>query len=270
MIESVRPYMAYGDDSGKKDGGILTVGGWVAEAVEWETFGNAWHLVIRRLGLREFKRSGFDIRRLGDGPLLELSGIIHRRLSYGFACGIETDDWREIAKDYALELFHLVPYSICARTCIGFVRQWGVERNIRTDHIGYVFDKGSEGAGELTELLKIDASQDTRVTVAAVRGGDSEDYAGLQASDYLAWGIRTQFTKAGRDPEKWDADDITPEILGLLGAPLRYRVPKFGIYYARDLVKLCRDAKIPLKKDVPADVWAQKKPIRIWFPATKP
>src|SRR5260370_5712391 len=197
--------MAYCDDRGKKDGGILTVGGWVVEAVEWETFGNAWHLVIRRLGLREFKRSGFDIRRLGDGPLLELSGLIHRGLSYGFACGIETHDWREIAKDYALELFHLVPYSICARTCIGFVREWGVEQNIRTDHIGYIFDTGSEGASELTELVNIDARQDARVTVPAVRCGDSEDYAGLQASDYLAWRIRTQFTTAGRDHTQSDS-----------------------------------------------------------------
>jgi hypothetical protein len=81
---------------------------------------------------------------------------------------------------------------------------------------------------------------------------------------------RLVLTGLGRNPEKRDADDIAPEILGLLGAPLRYRVSKFGIYYAKDLVKLCRDAKIPLKKGVPSSVWAQKKPIRIRFPATKP
>jgi hypothetical protein len=179
--------------------------------------------------------------------------------------------YRRLAdEDYALELFHLVPYSICARTCIGFVREWGEGRNIRTDHIGYVFDKGSEGSGELTELLKIDQSQDARDTVPALSCRDSVEYAGLQASDYLAWGIRTQFIKAGSDPAKWDMDDVTPEMLALLGAPFVYRLPKFGIYYAKDLVKLCGDAKIPLKKDVPAAAWSAKKPIRFKFPATKP
>jgi hypothetical protein len=125
------------------------------------------------------------------------------------------------------------------------VREWGAGRKIRTDHIGYIFDKGSEGAGEFTELLKIDQSQDARDTVARISGGDSIEYAGLQAADYLSWGIRSQFMTAGPDPDKWDMemDDVSREILALLGAPLVYRIPKFGIYYEKSLAKLCQDAK---------------------------
>jgi hypothetical protein len=63
-------------------------------------------------------------------------------------------------------------------------------------------------------------------------------------------------------------DAITPEVLNLFGAPLRARVPKFGIYYEGQLVKLCRDAKISLKKDVHPDVLSGKRRVRV--PATKP
>ncbi len=108
--------------------------------------------------------------------------------------------------------------------------------------------------------------------MARISSGDRIEYAGLQAADYLSWGIRSQFMTAGPDPDKWDMemDDVSREILALLGAPLVYRIPKFGIYYEKSLAKLCQDAKIPLKKDVPPEMWSGKRPIRFKFPATKP
>jgi hypothetical protein len=86
MIKTVYPYMAYADDSGKKESEIVVVGGWVAGAVEWEAFETAWARLIKPTGLQEFKRSGFQTRKYGEEFLLELSGLVHRSLSYGFAC----------------------------------------------------------------------------------------------------------------------------------------------------------------------------------------
>jgi Protein of unknown function (DUF3800) len=210
MTVPAKPLTAYGDDSGKRQSEYLFVGGWLGEAGPLAMLQEEWLSRIRAHGLVEFKRSKYNEKRLGAEFLHQLIGLIHRYTLHGYAYGIQLDDYQKVQEEYALDLYHLVPYSICARTCIGLVRQWWLQTEIRHDHIGYIFDKGSEGAGELIELLKIDASAEARTVVSSLSTDDSEQIAALQASDFLAWEIRNQYLK---DPEGNDLDAAVTDTL---------------------------------------------------------
>lgn len=270
IIVSAKPYTAHADDSGKKNTPMLVVGGYVAKSEQWEFFQKTWIPKIEKKGMREFKRSKYDMKKFGREFLLELGDLIYQHTAYGFAYGIYCDDWREVAKEYAMELFHLVPYSICARTCIGVVREWCANNKLPSEYMAYTFDQGSEDAGELVELLKIDQSQEARKV--SLTTDDSKRIAGLQSSDFLAYEIRKQYL-SNPDPKDWN--EMAPELVHLLrGRPfLRQssgKIPKFGIYRAENLRTLCQNAGVPLIKDVPAEIWSRQKPIRLRFPATKP
>ena len=270
MIVRSRPFTAHADDSGKKNTEMVVVAGYVSESVKWELLQKRWLPKVQKRGLVEFKRSAYDIRKHGTDFLHELIDLIHEYADYGFAYFIYCDDWREIAKEYALELYHVVPYSTCARTCIGSVREWCAVHKVESEHMAYVFDKGSQDAGELIELLKIDESREARSISLTTDG--SERIAGLQASDFLAWEMRNQFLNNNSDPNDWD--DLTPELAYMLkGRPFEFqrlrKMPKFGFYRKADLIKLCRSAKIPLLKDVPAEIWDRPRPIRLRWPPTK-
>lgn len=269
VIIVAKPFTAFGDDSGKRHTEYLFVGGWLGEAGPLAVFQEKWLSRVRAKGLAEFKRSKYDEKRLGVEFLHELIGLIHRYTLYGYAYGIRLDDYQKVQNEYALDLYHLVPYSICARTCIGMVRQWCFQHEIKRDHIGYIFDKGSEEAGELIELLKIDASAETRTVISSFSTGDSKQLSTLQASDFLAWEVRNQYL---RDPEGNELDAVTDTLKHLMAERIDDEglpIPKFGIYYEKDLRQLCIKVKVPLRKDVPPDIWKGPKPIRLKWPATK-
>lgn len=165
MIITAKPYTAHADDSGKKHGPVLVVAGYIGEAARWEFFQGTWMNKIKNTGMSEFKRSEFNIKKYGIEFLAQLRGLIRGHVSFGFACGIDVDAWRRLSKIFAFELYHLVPYSICARTCIGLIREWCANHGVNAEHMAYIFDKGSQDAGELAELIKIDESLSARKTV---------------------------------------------------------------------------------------------------------
>ncbi len=186
---------------------------------------------VKRRGWPEFKRSSYDLKRLGNGFLSELTDLIWGHVAYGYANIIYCDDWREVAKKYALELYHVVPYSTCARTCIGLVLEWCAQQGVNSEYMAYIFDNGSENAGELTELLKIDESREARRI--SLTTDDSDRIAGLQASDFLAWEIRNQFLNENPDPQ--GRNDLTRELAYLLkGRPFDFdpvrKMPKFALF----------------------------------------
>jgi hypothetical protein len=270
MIVTVRPFTLYADDSGKKNTRVVVVGGYVGEASSWEHLQESWKRKVHSRGLKEFKRSAFNIHAPGAKDFLEqLRNLIHGYASFGFACGIDSDAWRSLHREYASELYHLTPYSICARTCIGLARQWCANEDIKSDHMAHIFDCGSQDAGELIELLKIDRSRDARKVVSSVSSACSHDIAGLQAADYLAWAIRKQYLV---DPDAEDLSAAIPEVRAILkhSEEGRERIPRFSFFWEKDLKKLYRDVKVMLRKDVPPEVWEMKKPIRLKWPATKP
>src|SRR5216684_4720888 len=254
MIVSVKPYTTHADDSGKRTESLVVVAGYMAWSENWARLQKKWLPKIQKRGLREFKRSSYDIKRFGSEFLTELIDLIYGHVAYGFAYGVYCDEWRNVAREYAMELLHLVPYSICARTCIGAVREWCAQNKVDSDRMAYVFDMGSEDAGELIELLKLDDSRDARRAMRSVSSADSEEIAGLQASDFLACEMHNQYLI---DPDPKDWSKFTPELKYLLEDRPVFRetgkVPKLGIYGTEALERLCVNAGVPLIKNVPAE-----------------
>lgn len=271
MIVKATPFTAHADDSGKKETPMVVVAGYLADAAHWALFQKAWMTKVEKRGWPEFKRSSYDLKKLGGDFLSELTDLIWNHVAFGYANILYSDDWRKVANKYALELHHALPYPMCARTCIGHVRAWCAAHDVKSEYMAYIFDKGSQNSGELTELLKLDDSRAVRKI--SLTQDDSDRIAGLQASDFLAWEIRNQFLNHNPDPQSWA--DFTPELAYLLRGrsfdfdPVR-KMPIFGFYRQKDIERFCVNTKMPLLKDIPVEIWNRPKPIRLKWPATKP
>jgi hypothetical protein len=255
----------YADDSGKKDTSMLLVGGYLALSAEWELLQKKWMAKVQKLGLKEFKRSNFDLKKFGHKALLEFVDIIGQHAIAGFGVSVDCDAWKRVATKYAMELYYLVPFSLCARTCVAIVRDWCRLYNVPQDHMAYIFDKGSQDYGEFTLLLQNDLSEEVRDVTPIPE--NSERIGGLQCADFLACETRKQFL-INSDPR---LEDVTPELAQILKGRFLSQAPKgkvarFEVYREADIQGVCQAAKIPLISEVPNEIWAKPKPIRIKLP----
>jgi hypothetical protein len=268
MIVEAKPYTMHADDSGKRQSSMIVVGGYVAEAAQWELLQKEWMPKVKRHGLTEFKRSAYNMKKLGHDFPLALADIIHDRAACAFAVGIDCDDYRKVAKKYALGLYYLTPFSLCARTCVAIVRDWCRAKRVPHDHMAYIYDKGSEDSGTFFDLLRNDLSPEVKdITIIPEC---SHRIAGLQCADFLSWEIRNQFLKNLNPRSK---DELTPELASLLRgrflSPTRQATMlQFGVYRERDIEEVCQDAKIPLLSRIPFKFWNRPKPIRLKLPTT--
>jgi hypothetical protein len=247
---------------------MIVVGGYLADSAQWQLLENGWMPKIKKHGLKEFKRSTYNVKKFGHDFLLELVGLIQQHAICGFACGIDCNDWRKVAARYAMELFYLMPFSLCARTCVAIVRDWCRTNRVRQDYMAYIFDKGSQDYGQFTLLLENDMSPQVR-GVTPIRE-DSMRIAALQCADFLSWEARNQFLK---DPNPASVDQLTPELAGLLRGRFlsldsSAKIFRFGVYREKDIEGVCKASKIPLLKDVPSAIWARPKPIRLTLPTS--
>jgi hypothetical protein len=238
-------HTAYFDDSGKKETEMLLVGGYIGTIREWESFSADWRISLARKDIKEFKRSDFNAREIGDWPnlerdyfLAELANVIHKYTKHAFAYSISMPAWRAANAKYQMTEKNFYPYPICARTCIKGVRDWCAENGYNRDEVEYVFDQGSEHAGHLIELLKRDIDPVLR-TVSPVPAC-SEKVRPIQAADYFAWEVRHQSL---RDTNPLP-EDAYPTLARLLRIPGRARA---GIYDFARLEDMCIAAKVPLR-----------------------
>jgi hypothetical protein len=268
MIAVAKPYTMHADDSGKKSDSMIVVGGYLAEAAQWELLQKEWIPKVKNKRLEEFKRSAYDFKKWGDDFLLELADVIDHHAICSFACGVDCDAWRTVAKTYAMELYYLVPFSLCARTCISIVRDWCRTNNVPQDYMAYIFDKGSQDTGMLLELLNNDMSDEVRdITIIPE---DSKRIVGLQCSDFFSWETRNQFLK---NPNPTSLDELSPALAALLKGRFLTRtadsrVARFGVYNERNIEDVCKAAQLPLIGEVPDEIWQKPKPIRLKLPMT--
>jgi Protein of unknown function (DUF3800) len=238
-------HTAYFDDSGKKEQGTLLVGGYVATVKQWDDFSIAWRLLLARKDIREFKRADFNAREIGAWPnperdhfLADLARTVHEHTKYAFAIGILMPDWHKANGKYQMAENHWYPYPLCARTCIRHVRDWCNEQGYDKQQVQYVFDKGSEHAWDLIELLKLDP--DPALRALAPVPANSDEVRPIQAADYLAWEVRHQFIRnLNPQPE---------EAYRTLYRLLRFPAAKVGIYDFVRLDEMCTEAKMPLRQ----------------------
>lgn len=202
-------YAAYFDDSGKKESEALVVGGYIASLANWARFASDWRLLLASKNIDEFKRADFNARKIGgwsnqarDRFLADLAEIIHQYTAHAFAHTVFIADWKRANEKYELAEKNLHPYPLCARTCMKSAREWCERNGHDKNQVEYIFDKGSEHAEHLPQLLTRDA--DPRLRALALVPADSAKVSPIQAADYFAWEVRHQHLK-NTDPHPSEA-----------------------------------------------------------------
>jgi len=239
-------HTAYFDDSGKKETEVLLVGGYIATVANWERLNGEWRLLIAKKGLREFKRSEFNAREIGDWSdterdhfLRDLARIIHGYTKFAFGAAVWMADWVRANDKYQLAEKNYYPYPLCARTCMKQVREWCDREHYDKNEVEYIFDKGSEHAAHLPMLLSRDI--DPNMRNIALIPADSEKVAPIQAADYFAWEVRHQVLK-NPDPHPAEAYRTLYRLLRFPNAQA-----DIGQYNYDRLEELCAKASVPLR-----------------------
>jgi hypothetical protein len=182
------------DESGCHDSArILTVGGWVGSADEWEKFERQWKLTLKRAGVKVFRFSDFDNNR-GDYEgwgvgrkeefIKQIFRVLDSRDIRGFSGTIHVPDFKEVVAGSNTRLEEKPsPYLICQQYCIEMISK-------RIDSkVHYIFDRQEELDQPAIENFW--STQDAFPEWAGRMGGitfrSKNDFVALQAADLLAY-----------------------------------------------------------------------------------
>jgi hypothetical protein len=186
--------VAYFDESGTGDKhDAIAVGGFVGDAMRWETFSRQWRRVLDREGVSAFHATdlesghgefeGWDKKRSIKfrGQLLErLRGVV----AYGVSAGLDKRHYREYVKGDDLRAKVGKDYTVCAVACVGITMEWAARSRL-TEQIDFVFEDGpAVPKGEL--LAQIDQMRLKQPLIGPVTFGDKTTLP-LQAADLHAY-----------------------------------------------------------------------------------
>jgi hypothetical protein len=232
------------DASGKRDQPIaLAVGGYVATRKRWELFEQYWKEVlppeIEYFRMTEFVNNteqfkGWRDRRPEKQALLEkLSAVLEECVEYSLGCVILLAEYDKVNATYALTECMGHPFPLAGFDTMKRLHDWSFQRK-RMPALA-VFEDGDEHKGELIDVAKRELPEILRPVF------QSKKLAPLQAADIAAWDLHNVTVKVEQDADfrLWEKSV----------ARLR-RIPEnHGIYTLEDLLRLCRDAKVPLRKN---------------------
>ena len=230
------------DASGKRDQPIaLAVGGYVATRKRWELFEREWKAVLPKdieyFRMTEFVNNsgqfaGWRNRLDEKRALLEnLSAVIEECVEYSLGCVILLAEYDRVNKMYALRECMGHPFPLAGLDTMKRLHDWSHQRN-RMPALA-VFEDGDEHKGELIDVAKRELPEELRPVF------QSKALAPLQAADIAAWDLRNVTVKIEQDAEY----HLWEKSLQRLR-----RIPEdHGIYMLEDLLKLCRNAKVPLR-----------------------
>jgi hypothetical protein len=196
---------AYFDDSGGRDTNTVVIAGYVAPDLQWQRFTNEWNTIMNDpyfglpegtiFHMREFAHSLSAFRLFKDHKRDEdvafkrqkfierLVSITKIRATMSFSCSFRLEDYRAVNKEYFLKETFGGPFAFAARTCVGRVRQWAHSKvpRIGTHEIGFVFEDGMQGKGDLITSMARDGFPSP-----TFRPKDTL-LPPLQAADLIAW-----------------------------------------------------------------------------------
>lgn len=199
----------YFDESGT--GGlqqpVMTMAGWALDIRDLKLFGRHWRRVVNDHESRvpEAKASDLHAREnayvgWSDKKALQfklaLSAVLERYALFGVAVSVIKDQYqRVIAETLPRRTVYRDEYTWVMQVCLEFAVTWGKLR--RRDRLACIFDKGNPYPGrtersfyELVDDLTGPIGGSGRI-VREYCTADSIDLCGLQAAEFLAWGVRT-------------------------------------------------------------------------------
>jgi hypothetical protein len=246
----------YCDAAGGKDHGFIVVAGWLATFKKWGEFTSEWNqqllasFDIPYFHMKEFAQSTGPFKSWkGDEPkrarfMERAAGIIGNYVERGVSCIVPFDSFQKVNAIYHLDTAVGVPYSLAGRTCVARTSVIiGREKDAN-----YIFDDGDEGRGELMRVLERDGYSLPIFRPSRDRlGKDGQKIRGvvpLQAADFAAYEMRKVYRD---DPqESWPLEKYRKSLHAL--AALRSEEEDWGKYTEQDLIRLCKEARVPMKR----------------------
>jgi len=249
-------FTAYHDAAGGQDHGFIVVSGWLSSLTKWDRFECDWRLLLAKHDVTHFHMKQFVT---SDGPFKGWEGndgkrtiflkdavdIIKSHVEYGMACFVEYAVFDKINKDFHLDRWLGVPYSLAGRDCAAKANNYLRNKHSTSElpDINYLFEDGDTGKGQLMRVMHRDLGkwpdfrpsrdQKHKKTGATIKG-----VVQLQAADFAAYELRKSMVDDPR--EEWLPWQYRRSFQALA------RIDSWwGHYTEKDLLAQCKLANIP-------------------------
>lgn len=248
-------YYLYCDAAGGKDHGFIVVAGWLSTFSKWNEFTGEWNrdlltaFDVPYFHMKEFAQSTGPFKSWKDDEprrirfMQRAAGIIGNHVERGFSSIVIFEDFQKVNALYRLDDAVGTPYSLAGRTCVAKT-SLAVGRD-KEAH--YVFEDGDEGKGELLRVMERDGYSLPIFRPSRNKTGKDgktlHGIAALQAADFAAYEMRKVFKD---DPiESWPLHKYRKSLRAL--ANIRSEEEDWGKYTEKDLIELCKNAKVPFR-----------------------
>jgi hypothetical protein len=166
-------FTLYCDDSGTHKGSDIAVAGCYISTVEqWEHFKRNWKEIDEREHFGVFHMADFVAKKKQfalpewqdedkrNRTIRALVSTIKIRAKIGFCAAIQKSAFEEVMTDDIRGRFGNNHYAFAIRLCTALVDQWRRKHGY-TERVQYVFDRVSEGKGDIDAMFNIYASGGT-------------------------------------------------------------------------------------------------------------
>jgi hypothetical protein len=211
------------------------VAGFVASEAQWLAFEPLWKECLMENGLGEiFHMTDFEAQKRKDrGIILEkLTGIINDNTTGHFSCTVDMSAYRKVNEVYPLEEFVGTPYSIATRGVIRNMNLW-LEKEFKDEDRLLVFvEEGTKHHGDMEEAFRRDSLPvPTKVP---------KSNCAVHPADILAWEIN-----------HYERFHDNRKSFNNLLAHGYFRNEAHGKFKAENMIRSCKQMKVPLRKDLP-------------------
>jgi hypothetical protein len=231
-IAVMTEYAFYMDTSGHPDDQpYIVVAGFLATEQQWFEFEPEWKAALQKHNLGTvFHMVDFESSKPKNrGAVLEhLTGIINSHTTAHFSCFIPMADYKKVNEIYAIEEYLGTPYAVAARGALVHVNSWKKRHFKPGDHLISFVERGTKHQGDMDEVFRRD---EIGLPIPV-----EKSHPCVQPGDLLGWEIFT-FLKTGIERKS---------LVNLLNE----RDFDEGIMAEQNLIRSCKNAKVPLRKDL--------------------
>lgn len=147
-------------------------------------------------------------------------------------------DYHDADRRYCLHEALGQPYSVCGRSCVGYVKKWARKRG--TKQVAFVFESGDEDWSDFERVCQ----EQEKIHPTSY---SKKDFVPFQAADLLAWKSRYPVRRVLGD----DLEETVEELQRLLGmvGDLKKSPYVGGVFNADSFANICIKGNIPLREN---------------------
>jgi hypothetical protein len=226
----------------------MAFSGFVSTPKKWDRFTREWNAILAREGVsalhmtdlassgKEFKSWKGDTERRRKF-ISDLAVCIKRHTNKGFSSGIYIDDYNQVNRDFMLAEKIGQPYTLAGYSCLGALRAWSLNKDVRNSDILVLVEQGDEDQSEFLNLADADGFKATRAPKAYTPA--------FQAADLIGWKCRTvlQDARKKQPSTEEEADRIMRSL-----DPLKGSVQSNKGWNLESLCQLCVEKNFPRRQ----------------------